>query len=162
MIKCKPERDAKKAAMLVILFVVIALVSAACSCLFQSFKGVYQLIFLLVLTLGINLVVRYTMTEMEYTLTEDSFEVRKKVGNKSTLVCSLAISETVALTNKKTYKEKADSYGYVTRKYNFNQNFMADSVIYLCNFNGKIILVEFEPNVAFYKCFVKKIEENRK
>lgn len=162
MVKCKPERDPKKAVLLIVIFAVVALISAACSCLMPQYKGIYQIIFIIVLAIGINSVVRYTMTEMEYSLTEDSFEVRKKVGNKVTVLCSLAISETVVLTDKKTYKANATSYGDVVRKYNFNQNVFVDGVIYICNFNGKKLLVEFEPNTAFYNCFLKSIEENKK
>ncbi len=162
MIKCKPERDPKKAVLLIGFFVVLALVTAACSTASTSYHGIYQLAFIAVLAVGINMVVRYTMTEMEYTLTEDSFEVRKKVGNKVTLVCSLALSETVVLTDKKSYQKNASEYGYITRKYNFNQNICAASAIYVCEFNGKRMLVEFEPNRAFYDCFQQKISENKK
>ncbi len=162
MIKCKPVRDPKKAVLLIALFSVISLVSAACSCLFPSYKGIYQIIFIVIIAIGINMVVRYTMTEMEYTLTEDSFEVRKIVGNKVTVLCSLALSETIVLTDKKTYKANASSYGYITRKNNFNQNVCADSVVFVCKFNGKNILVEFEPNKAFYDCFIQRIDECKK
>ncbi len=162
MIKCKPERDAKKAVMLVVFFAVLSLAAAALSCIIPTYKGIYQIIFAVVLSVGISFSVRYTMTEMEYVLTEDSFQVRKKVGNKVTIACSLAVSETVVLTDKKTYKSNPNAYGYITRKYNFNQNVFVDSVIYICNFNGKNILVEFEPNKAFYNCFLKMIDENKK
>ena len=162
MIKCKPERDPKKAVLLISGFAVLALLVGACSCVAASYNGIFQIAFILIVGIGINMVVRYTMTEMEYTLTEDSFEVRKKVGNKVTLVCSLAISETVVLTDKKNYNENAQSYGYISRKYNFNQNVSAHSVMYVCNFSGKKILVEFEPNQTFYDCFQQRIAENKK
>jgi hypothetical protein len=162
MIKCKPIRDSKKAIMLVAFFAILSLVAASVPCVMPSYKGIGQIAFIVVLSIGISFCIRYTMTEMEYTLTEDSFQVRKKVGNKETVVCSLAISETVVLTDKKTYKANAESYGYITRKYNFNQNICAQSVIYICKFNGNNILVEFEPNQPFYNCFLKQIDENKK
>lgn len=162
MIKCKPERDPKKAVIIVSFFSVISLISAACACAIPSYKGIFQIIFIVILSIGINSVVRYTMSEMEYTLTEDSFEVRKKVGNKVTMLCSLAISEAVVLTDKKSYKSNSASYGYISRKHNFNQNVCANSAIFICNFNGNKILVEFEPNLAFYECFVQRIHENKK
>ena len=162
MIKCKPERDPKKAVLLIVFFSLICLATAACGCLATSYNGIYQILFVAVLALGINIVVRYTMTEMEYVLTEDSFEVRKKVGSKTSVVCSLLISETIVLTDKKTFKENAQSYGYMDMKYNFNQNICPSSVVYICKFKEKKLLVEFEPNKAFYDCFQQKISENKK
>ncbi len=161
MIKCKPERNPKKALMLLGLFAVIALFTAVGASITSSYKSIYHLLFILIVCVGINIMVRYTMTEMEYTLTEDSFEVRKKVGNKVTMLCSLSISETIVLTDKDTYEKNKKSYGYITRKYNFNQNVFANSAIYICNFNGTNLLVEFEPNTAFYNCFQQKIGENK-
>lgn len=162
MVKCKPERDPKKAVLTLVFFALLCLVSAAMFCMNFEYRIIYQLAFLLALCIGINTVIRYTLTEMEYTLTEDSFEVRKKVGNKVTIVCSLALSETVALMDKKTYKNTAETYGYINRKYNFNQNIGALSAIYICKFNEKNILIEFEPNTPFYACFQQKISENKK
>lgn len=162
MIKCKPERNAKKAVMLLILFVSLAVLTGLAASIATSYKGAYQLVFIIVLCIGINTVVRYTMSEMEYTLTEDSFEVRKKVGNKVTILCSLAISETVVLMDKKTYVKDPKAYGYISRKFNFNQNVFTESAIYICKFNGQNYLVEFEPNTAFYDCFHQKISENKK
>ena len=162
MIKCKPERNSKKAVMLLLLFAVLAVLTGLAASIASSYKGIYQIGFILVLCVGINTVVRYTMSEMEYTLTEDSFEVRKKVGDKVTLLCSLAISETVVLTDKKTYVSAPKAYGYISRKFNFNQNVFTDSAVYICKFNGQNYLVEFEPNAAFYDCFRQKIAENKK
>ena len=162
MIKCKPERDPKKAVLLITFVSLLCLITAACGCLAPTYNGVYQILFVAVLAVGINVVVRYTMTEMEYVLTEDSFEVRKKVGSKTTVVCSLLLSETVILTDKKSYKEKSKSFGYMDMKYNFNQNICPSSAVYICKFKNKKLLVEFEPNKAFYDCFQQKISENKK
>jgi hypothetical protein len=162
IIKCKPVRNPEKAILLISVFAVLALVFGALSCLAIMYKGIWQIAFIATVGIGINMAVRYTMTEMEYTLTADSFEVRKKIGNKVTLVCSLALSETVVLTDKKTYRDNESVYGNIWRKYNFNQNIFAPSAMYVCNFNGKNMLVEFEPNQTFYDCFQQRISENKK
>ena len=162
MIKCKPERDPKKAVMMVAFFAILALAASACSCLMPSYRGIFQIFFILILSVGINFTIRYTMTEMEYTLTAESFEVRKKIGDKVTVQCSLALSEAVLLVDKETYKANHTSEGDISRKYNFNQNVGANSAIFICNFNDKKILVEFEPNSAFYECFHQRINENKK
>ena len=38
----------------------------------------------------------------------------------------------------------------------------AESAIYICNFNGKIFLAEFEPNNVFFKIMEEKINEAKK
>jgi REP element-mobilizing transposase RayT len=45
---------------------------------------------------------------------------------------------------------------------NFNQNICASSAVYICKFKNKKLLIEFEPNKAFYDCFQQKISENKK
>ena len=162
MIKCKPERNPQKAVLIISLFIILALVTAFTASIVPKYRGIYHILFIIVLSIGINFTVRYTLSEMEYTLTEDSFEVRKKVGNKVTVLCSLALSETVVLRDKASYKKDSKAYGYIFRKYNFNQNISANSAIYICKFNDKNLLVEFEPNSAFYDCFQQKITENKK
>ena len=162
MIKCKPERDPKKAVFLVTSFAVLCLAVALCISLVPSYKGIFQIAFIVILAVGLNMVIRFTMSEMEYTLTEDSFEVRKKVGNKVTVLCSLSLEATIALVDKKTYKDNSALYGNINMRYNFNQNVCANSAFFICEFNKKRLLVEFEPNKAFYDCFLEKIDENKK
>ncbi|MEG1742633.1 MAG: hypothetical protein RR246_00505 [Clostridia bacterium] len=163
MIRCKPERNPKQALFLV---VVCALIALACG-IFCAKSSVYnwiaQLAFMGAVSVGVFAVYRYTMTEMVYTLGGGVFEVVKIVGKKHTTVCSLNIATAKDLVIKSAYKYNLDAkkYGTVQKYLNFRQNLHpAVSYVYVSEFNGKTISVEFEPNEIFVRAFLDEIDRN--
>ncbi len=161
MYRCKPERNPRQA---ILLIVVLALLSFGGFCFSQTitmYKIFAQLAAIIFLALSISIVVRYTITEMEYQITHTDFTVTKTVGNKTTVLCSLALSSSIALVDKKTYLHSGD-YSDVVIKYNHNQNLKADSHVYIYDFNGKKGMIEFEPNPTFVKIMKEAIDNAKK
>ena len=161
MILCKPERNVKQARVLIIGCAIICIVAALFSSIVQMYKWVFQLIFLIVLTVGIFNIIRYTLTEMTYKLTPESFSILKTVGKKTTPVCSLMLSETVFLGSAEEY-QKVKKNQYISRKYNYCQNITKDCFYYVCLFNGKYIEIKFEPNAPFVSEMHRAIDESKK
>ena len=109
-------------------------------------------------------VYRYSITEMEYEIFDGSFSVIKVVGQKRTVVCSLSLSTAIMLIPKAEYTEKlkAGQMPVINSRYNFNQNMKCKSYVYICEFNGKTIMVEFEPNEIFVRVMLEEIERAKK
>lgn len=165
MIKCKPERNPKQAIILVSLCAVTALICGFLCVKVDTLKWLTQLLFISAVAVGIFAVSRYTLTEMIYTVGDGSFTVTKVTGSKQTVACSLNTSTAIGLYTKSEYraaitaKELQSPFKY----YNFNQNYRpSGSYVYVSEFNGKVLAVEFEPNAIFAAAFLDEIDRNKK
>lgn len=98
--------------------------------------------------ISILLVVRYSLTEFEYAISDGCFSVVKIVGNKRTPVCQVALETAIDLLEKRDYTHLPSSEKAII-KYSLNQNIKANSYVFLCMFNGKRAMIEFEPNPEF-------------
>ena len=108
--------------------------------------------------ISILLIVRYSLTEFEYSVGDGAFGVTKIVGNKRTVVCSVALETAIGLYSKRDYDHlPSDQKGQI--KYSLNQNMVADSFVFLFEFNGKRTMVEFEPNLQFVAIVKDEIEK---
>lgn len=163
MFKCKPERSVKQTRILLFACVFVTLVVFLAASLVVQWGGVLRFLGLACLVTSILLLVKYTLTEMEYTVDGTDFLVTKIVGNKRTVVCCVDLSTAIGLYTKEEYKRLPGNEKAVT-KYVLNQNIKANSVVYLCEFNGKRAMIEFEPNapfVAIMEDAIKKAKENK-
>lgn len=145
-------------------FVTAFIATAVLVCSVNSYKWIFELLLIIVLSAGIMAVYRYSMTEMEYEIFDGSFSVIKVVGQKRTVVCSLSLSTAIMLIPKAEYTEKikAGQMPVINSRYNFNQNMKCKSYVYICEFNGKTIMVEFEPNEIFVRVMLEEIERAKK
>ena len=162
MYKCKPERNAKQALLLLSGSVFLTVGTFALGIIFSQYRGIINLIALLIFVLAIYVVIRFTMTEMEYTVADGSFTITKIVGNKRTDQGSLDLSTTIALVTKEEYL--AGGYNKGQRVFcNYSQNLGGKHWYYVCEFAGKRAVVEFEPNepfVAILQAEIEKAKEN--
>lgn len=164
MFRCKPERNPKQVTLIMLTFVTAFIATAVLVCSVNSYKWIFELLLIIVLSAGIMAVYRYSMTEMEYEIFDGSFSVIKVVGQKRTVVCSLSLSTAIMLIPKAEYTEKikAGQMPVINSRYNFNQNMKCKSYVYICEFNGKTIMVEFEPNEIFVRVMLEEIERAKK
>lgn len=163
---CKPERDVKQVHILLwaSVFVTAGLFlasSLAVSLLEPIYSTAINTLGFIALTAGILLNVRYSMTEFEYIVGNGDFAIVKILGNKRQTVCCIALESAIDLMPKRDYEHLPASEKAII-KYSLNQNMKADSYIFLCNFNGKKTMIEFEPNAAFVTIMKKEIALNKK
>ena len=161
MYKYKPERNPRQAIILVLCLSVLSCAGFSLSLHIDNYRLFAQLIAVLFLAISIALVVRYTITEMEYTISPTDFSVSKTVGNRTTVLCSLDLSTAIALVDKETYLHSKE-FTDVTIKYNHCQNIKAQSFIFVYEFNGKKGMIEFEPNTVFIKIMREAMDNARK
>ena len=127
MKKCKPIRSPRQAVVLLSVCVALAVIAAVFASTLATYRWLAQIIFLILLVICIQVVVRYTLTEMEYAVGANTFTVTKSVGRKETVVCSLELSTAIAFLPKAEFKknDKEKRYGIIGTRFNFNQNIRA-------------------------------------
>lgn len=158
MYKCKPERNVMQAVLLLCSSIVLTVGTFSLGALLPSQRGVINLIGVLVLSLAIYTVIRFTLTEMEYTLDGGTFIITKIVGNKRTVQGALDLADTIALVDKQEYRAKGLNKGLSTIC-NYSQNLGGNHWFYVFAFSGKRAVVEFEPNDAFVALFREEIRK---
>lgn len=164
MFRCKPERNPRQVTVIMLTCVTTFITAAVFVSSVGTFRWICEFIIIAVVTVGISVVYRYSMTEMEYEICDGVFTVIKVVGQKRTVACSLSLSTAIVLVPKDEYVEKINnnSIPYINCRYNFNQNIKCKSYVYVCEFNGKTLAVEFEPNDIFVRGMLEEIENAKK
>lgn len=161
MYKCKPERNPKQVALLMIGSVLLTIGAFALGILWEEYKGVINLAAMFIVAIAIYIIIRFTMTEMEYTLADGTFIITKIVGNKRTDQGSLDLAETIDLVTKEEYKAKGYDKSYNTF-FNYSQNLRGKHWFFVVGFAGKRAVIEFEPNDAFVAIMKDEIEKAKK
>lgn len=158
MYKCKPERNAKQAVLLMGGSILLTIGTFALGIVLFQYRGIINLIALLVAAIAIYTIIRFTMTEMEYTVADGTFVITKVVGSKRTDQGSLDLASTIDLVTKEEYLAKGYNKGQ-RFFYNYAQNISGKHWYYVCEFAGKRAVVEFEPNEAFLAIMKDEIEK---
>lgn len=161
MFICKPERSVFQTRLILFTGVIVTLILFYLPLRIPQYAGIIRFCAVGALTVAILLIVRYSITEFEYSVGNGDFSVTKIVGNKRTVICSIALESAIDIVSKRDYdhlpsKEK----GYF--KYSLNQNLVAESFVFLCNFNGRRAMVEFEPNNEFVAIMKDEIAKAKK
>ncbi len=160
MYKCKPESNIKSTGLLVFGSFAVTLIT-----LFVAeavaYSGPVRLLGFAFFVSSLLFIMRYGMTEMEYTVDGTDFSVTKTVGSKKTVVCNINLESAIGVYEKNEYNHlPASEKGII--KYNLCQNFRAESFVLLFDFNGKRAMVEFEPNNTFVGILKTAIENAKK
>ncbi len=158
---CKPERSVFQTRVLLFTCVFVTLLLFFVSTVVKSYSAFIEFCGFAALMLSILLVVRYPLTEFEYAVDETGFAVTKIIGNRRQTVCNLALDTAIALYDKQTYKNLPREEKAII-KYSLNQNMVAKSYVFVCIFNGKRTMVEFEPNEEFVSIVRKAIDNANK
>lgn len=145
---CKPERNVMQTRILIFTCAIVTLTFFCASTAITQFSGFIRFCGFVSLMISILLTVRYPLTEFEYSVGNGSFSVTKIVGNKRTIICSVALETAIELITKREYKALPKSEKAIL-KYSLNQNIKAESYVFLCVFNEKRTMIEFEPNERF-------------
>ncbi|MBO5869353.1 MAG: hypothetical protein J6Q89_01260 [Clostridia bacterium] len=159
---CKPERSVFQTRVLLFTCVLVTLSLFFISTVITNYSAFVEFCGFASLMLSILFVVRYSLTEFEYSVCDNGFSVTKIVGNKRQVVCNVALETAVDLLKKRDYDHLPSNQKAII-KYSLNQNIKADSYVFLCEFNGKRTMIEFEPNnefVAILKNEIKQAKAN--
>lgn len=148
MYKYKPERNVKQVFLLMAGCVVGLLSIFALSIYWESQSGLLRFIGFLCAALSIYVVIRFTMTEMEYAIEGNNFVITKIVGNKRTVQGVLDLADSVALVTKAEYRAQGYHKNY-SAFFNHSQNIGGKHWFYVFAFSGKHAVVEFEPSETF-------------
>ncbi len=145
---CKPERNASQARRLLFVSAAVTAILFLISTLQIPYASLVQLSGFVSLMIAILLNVRYSLTEFEYSVGNGDFSVTRITGNRRQVVCNVAIETAISLLEKRDYDHLPSSEKAII-KYSLNQNMRAQSYVFLCDFNGKRAMIEFEPNHEF-------------
>lgn len=158
---CKPERSVMQTRILLFVCAFVSLTLFFISTVVPSYKAFVEFCGIAAVLVSILLVVRYTLTEFEYAVGDDSFSVTKIVGNKRTVVCQVALETAIDLLEKRDYDHLPSAEKAII-KYSLNQNIKAESYVFLCMFNGKRAMIAFEPNKEFVAIVKNEIKNAKR
>ena len=161
MYKCKPERSVAQTRLIILLGLGIPAVLFPVSGALPAYGSAVRLAAFILICVTIMLMVRYVLSEYEYTADGESFSVTRITGNRRTTVCCLNLASAEKLLPAKEYRALPAAERAVM-KYSLCQNIRADSYVFLCDFNGKRTMVEFEPNEAFVKILRDQMDNARR
>lgn len=145
---CKPERNASQARGLLFISAAVTAILFLISTLQIPYASLVQLTGFISLIIAIWLNVRYSLTEFEYSVGNGDFSVTRITGNRRQVVCNVALETAISLIEKRDYDHLPSAEKAII-KYSLNQNMRASSYVFLCDFNGKRAMIEFEPNHEF-------------
>lgn len=154
---CKPERNVAQTRLLLITCVAVTLSIFVASTVVPAYNALVEFCGFIALVISILLVYRYSMTEFEYSVCDGDFTITRIVGNKRTPVCCVALETAIDVYEKSDYVKLPRSEKGIT-KYSLNQNMFAKSFVYLCEFNGRRAMIEFEPNLQFVSIMKSEIK----
>ncbi|MBE6579574.1 MAG: hypothetical protein E7651_07190 [Ruminococcaceae bacterium] len=161
MYKCKPERNPKQVALLMIASVLLTIGAFALGILWKEYQGAINLAAMFIAAIALYIIIRFTMTEMEYTLDNGTFIITKIVGSKRTDQGALDLAETIDLVTKEEYRSKGYNKNY-NNFFNYSQNLGGKHWFFVVGFAGKRAVIEFEPNDAFVAIMKDEIEKAKK
>ena len=158
---CKPERNVAQTRLLIITCVVVTLSIFIASTVVPAYNAVVEFCGFISLMASILLVYRFSLTEFEYAVTDCYFTVTKVVGNKRTPMCCIALETAVDIYEKSDYDALPRNEKAIT-KYSLNQNMFAKSYVFLCEFNDRRAMIEFEPNIQFVMILKNAIKDAKR
>lgn len=160
MYLCKPERNVAQTRLLLFTCVIVTLSIFIASTIVPAYNALVEFCGYISLIASILLVYRYSMTEFEYAVTDSDFTITRIVGNKRTPVCCVALETAIDVYEKEDYAKLPRGEKGIT-KYSLNQNMFAKSFVFLCEFNERRAMIEFEPNIQFVMILKSAIKEAR-
>lgn len=161
MYLCKPERNVFQVKMLLFVSVIVTAGLFLASSLNFPYAGLARFLGFASLILSILFNVRYSLTEFEYAVGNGDFSVVKITGNRRQQVCCVALESAIELYTKRDYDHLPSAEKGII-KYSLNQNMKSDSYVFLCEFNGKRVMIKFEPNEAFVAIMRREISVSKK
>ncbi len=153
---CKPERNVTQVKLILFISVIVTALLFLVASFDTPIKSFVNLAAFAALVIAILVNVRYSLTEFEYTVGNGDFSVTKTVGNRRQVVCCVALSTAIELIPKRDYDHLPSTEKGII-KYSLNQNMKAESFVFLCDFNGKRAMIEFEPNKEFVAILTDEI-----
>ena len=158
---CKPERNVTQVKLILFVSVAVTLLLFLLASLDTPVKSVINLFAFAALMVAILVNVRYSLTEFEYAVGNGDFSIVKITGNRRQQVCCVALESAIGIYTKRDYDHLPSAEKGII-KYSLNQNMKSDSYVFLCEFNGKRVMIKFEPNEAFVAIMRREISASKK
>ena len=158
MYKCKPIRSVAQTRIMLFGGFGAAAAATFAGAAIKNYGTPLRALGFVILCVTVMLMIRFVLSEYEYTVDGESFTVTRITGKKRTEMCCLSLYTATGVITKEEYRalprgEKA------TIRYSLNQNVKAESYCFLCDFNGSRTMVEFEPNAPFVEILRSQIEQ---
>ena len=155
----RPNQKGKYAQIITFLCIVVAVLLFFASTKVQMYVFVYQITAIVLMVAGIEIFMKYVMSDYVYKASEQDIEIYKVTGNKSVCICSLSYEESVSGVVTRDYCDShREKFGKSKITVNYCKNiFPKEYSLYFFNFNSKLALLKFEPDEAFTKYMNEKI-----
>lgn len=127
------------------------------------FKGLIQIAAITMMVCGIQLMVRYSLSEFRYILEDlddgnTDFLVYKRQGERDVKVCHVSIGSVVALFKYGDEPDFQKKYGKTANRFNYCQNLGKENMyVLLYRDDDKLIEIRFEPDEAFVNAIKQRI-----
>ncbi len=130
---------------------------------FQSpVRPVLQAAAVVLFIVGLQFLIRFTMTEFIYELQDDNLIIHKKVGRRQVVFCDLTLRLAKEVFEKPTSGSFEKEHGKMTRIYNCCTNFMPQHAhVFIFTFADKPSALIFEPNDIFLQEMKDRITQYR-
>lgn len=157
---CRPFSKNKKEKVFFVLCAVLCILLFVLSSVVSRFVALYQLSAIVVAVVGIEIFMKFVASDYVYEATETCLKIHKITGKKSICVASLDYNNSYSLvmTNEE-YKENKGKYPKITYNINYAKNMSpSEFCVYIFDFNGKNVLLKFEPDKVFCDFVNEKIK----
>ncbi len=157
----RPVSKNKKEKVFFIMSAILCILLFVLSSVVSRFVVLYQISAIVIAVVSIEIFMKFVASDYVYEATETCLKIYKIIGKKSICVASLDYNNSYSLvmTNDE-YKETKEKYPKITYNINYAKNISPrDFCVYIFDFNGKNVLLKFEPDKVFCDFVNRRISE---
>ena len=157
----RPKSKSKKEKLMALAFAISAVLLFLISAV-SRFAGVLQIIAVIFAVVSIEVYMKYVGSDYIYDAADDYFKVYRVTGNKSVCVSSLDYEMSLSkVISNKEYLDNKSEYPKVSYTVNLAKNiFPKEYHVYFFEFDGKKVMMKFEPDEVFVKYINEIIVNN--
>ena len=146
----RPKSKSKKEKLMALAFAISAVLLFLISAV-SRFAGVLQIIAVIFAVVSIEVYMKYVGSDYIYDAADDYFKVYRVTGNKSVCVSSLDYEMSLSkVVTSKEYLENKSEYPKASYTVNLAKNiFPKEYYVYFFEFDGKKVMMKFEPDELF-------------
>ncbi len=160
MIQSRPKLKSKKTVNISLLLVIIAFIVFPLSSLTGKFTPLVQLGCIILVSISINMLLKYVVNDYLYTLDNDRITIHKITKSKSVCVADISLSDIDnQLFVESEFKAK---YPDFIKKYTYIKNPGSDNVRYLvCHIDDMKYAVIIEPDEAMQNAVNSRLQQSK-
>ncbi len=120
------------------------------------YSAIFQIVAVILVGVGIQLLVRYVLSEFIYFIEDlengsSELVIIKKQGSREVKVCHISLSSVVEIFPKGAKKVKSDN------RFNYSQNLTDNARVMLTSDGNKTVEIIIEPDNAFLSALNKRV-----